>query len=203
METSNNNKKDIKSTPRKAVIIAVIAIMACALIFFFSVLSKSGDQVQTEETSDENNSIQIEDAVTPDPEKEEAQSEIKNGDTVIFQVNSDIEIPTPYCTLHYPQEWSDKLKVVAYETQDVYRIYFVGLVENNEVPLYAISFGESSEMPLGTLLQDDGSSITVHLNLELFSPDDGWTAAVSETASEMVSDSSYTVEEISLLDNFS
>ena len=96
-----------------------------------------------------------------------------------------------------------QVKGCGYETQDVYRVYFVGLVENNEVPLYAISFGESSEMPLGTLLQDDGRSITVHLNLELFSPDDGWTAAVSEMASEMVSDSSYTVEEISQLDNFS
>ena len=137
------------------------------------------------------------------PEDDKIQSEITNGDVLHFQVSTDIEIPTPYCILHYPQEWSDKLKIVTSETENIYRVYFIGLIEDNEVPLYSISFGESAEMPLGTLQQENGNTISVHLNLELFSVDDGWSNTVSEIASQMISDSSYTVEELSLLDNIS
>lgn len=115
---------------------------------------------------------------------------------------SDILIDTPFCTLHYPAQWIQDVKIQKEETPEKFSATIIGLIDGNEVPLFAVIFGESEEMPIGTLLCGDGTEVTVRLNLDLFNPDDGWTEEETNRAYEMIDGSTYLIEALSELENF-
>lgn len=115
---------------------------------------------------------------------------------------SDIQIDTPYCTLHYPAQWSQDVKIQTDETPEKFSVTVTGRIGDREAALFAVVFGESEEMPIGTLVCDDGTEVTVRLNLELFDPDGSWTEEEIDRAYEMIDGSAYMIEALAELDNF-
>ncbi len=68
------------------------------------------------------------------------------------------EISTPYATLCYPTEWKNMIKTDVAETDGTCKVTFVALLDDIEVPLYAIVFGESeTENLIGELPLEEGA----------------------------------------------
>lgn len=131
-----------------------------------------------------------------------AESMPMQTDPVVDDAGSDIQIDTPYCTLHYPAQWSQDVKILTDQTPEKFSVTVVGLIGEKEAALFAVVFGQSEEMPVGTLVCDDGTEVTVRLNLDLFSPDESWTEAETTRAYEMIDGSAYLMEALAELDNF-
>lgn len=133
---------------------------------------------------------------------ESVESTSAQTNPVVDDAGSDIPIDTPYCTLHYPARWSQDVKILADQTPEKYSVTVVGLIGGREAALFAVVFGQSEEMPVGTLVCDDGTEVTVRLNLDLFSPDESWTEGEITRAYEMIDGSAYLMEALAELDNF-
>lgn len=115
---------------------------------------------------------------------------------------TDLQVDTPYCTLHYPAQWNGCVKMVTDQQPDRFSVTFVGMIGEHEADLFAIVFGESTEMPVGTLVQNDGAEITVRLNVDMFVADDNWSDDETSQAYEMIGDSAYVLEALAELENF-
>ena len=118
------------------------------------------------------------------------------------EATSDICIYTPYCTLHYPAQWSQEVKILTDQTPEKFSVTVVGLIGEKEAALFAVVFGQSQEMPVGTLVCEDGTEVTVRLNLDLFRPDESWTVEELDRAYEMIDGSAYLMEALAELENF-
>lgn len=140
---------------------------------------------------------------TDDTETPMESIEIPGESVAVEQPDaSDILIDTPYCTLHYPAQWSQDVKIQTDETPEKFSVTMIGLIGGKEVPLFAVVFGESAEMPIGTLDCGDGKEVSVRLNLDLFIPDEEWTEEETNRAYEMIDGSAYLIEALSELENF-
>ena len=115
---------------------------------------------------------------------------------------TDVKVDTPYGELHYPVRWNGSVRIVTDQQADCYRVTFVGLIGEHEADLFAIVFGESTEMPIGTLVQADGTETTVRLNVDMFEADDSWSGEEIDLAYEMIADNTYVLENLATLENF-
>ncbi len=133
------------------------------------------------------------------PGKEE-----KGADAVPITIHqaSDLEIETPYCTLHYPIQWKDSVKAVAYEQNEKYTLVMLGTFAGQEQELFSVVFGESTEMPVGKLKTEAGETVTVRLNADMLTVGEGWTDEETERAYAMLQDSGYMLEILAQQDNF-
>lgn len=114
----------------------------------------------------------------------------------------DLAIDTPYCVLRFPAKWSESISVSAKQTKNAYAVIFTGKLDEQEVDLFSVVFGESTEMPIGKLIQPDGSEVVVRLNVDMFDPSD-LTEEQIETAYKILDSNTYLIEALAELDNFS
>ena len=126
----------------------------------------------------------------------------QNSSNEIYEIKNDIEIETPYAVLHYPIEWSSNLKIEQTQDDQKCEVKFVGVINNKEIDLFAIVFGESTEMPIGSVITANGETVTVRLNVDMFEPSEDLTPEEIETANEMIDAHYYTVEGLAEMDNF-
>ncbi|MBQ8829969.1 MAG: hypothetical protein IJ017_00035 [Oscillospiraceae bacterium] len=124
------------------------------------------------------------------------------GNTGSSEPVTDLQIDTPYCVLHYPAKWNGSVKTVTEQQENRFSVTFIGMIGEHETELFAIVFGESTEMPVGTLVQNDGTEITVRLNVDMFVPDDSWSEDEINLAYDMIGDSAYVLEGVTELENF-
>ncbi len=107
---------------------------------------------------------------------------------------NDIQIRTPYCTLHFPPELTGSIRFRSEEGEGTYRVIGTALVGNKEADVFAVVFGESSEMPVGTIRGDDGSTTTVRINLDMFEPGESWTEEEIAQANTVLDGINYLLE---------
>lgn len=139
--------------------------------------------------------------------EENAQNEIQENVSqteLLLETNfeEDIQIVTPYCDLYYPGKWKEQVSFIEEQNSTKYILTAIGKMNDVEYPLFSLVFGDSTEMPIGTLQMEDKSLITIRLNLELFQIDDKMSDEEIETLTQMISDSNYTLEKLAELENF-
>lgn len=93
------------------------------------------------------------------------------------------EIKTPVGTLVFPEEWDQDVQIEDTSSEDRYSVSFYGKVGSDKVFLFEISIGEKgSGYQLGSAPDEDGKKQLLWLNI-----------------SEIVSDSSWSEEEVSYI----
>lgn len=111
----------------------------------------------------------------------ETENDVTTEEKIEFY-KTDVEtysIVTPYCNLYYPTRWQDKVKTEAATGEGSYTVSFYALLEEQTVPLYAISIGEKDGGALlGTLDTKEGAK-DVRL-YDKFSEYEGGLSATSE-----------------------
>lgn len=113
----------------------------------------------------------------------------------------DIEIYTPYCTLHYPPLWTDVVRFDSRQEAGRYTVCAIGMIGDRETELFHVVFGDSMAMPVGTLQTADGP-VTVRLDLDVFVPDDSWTQVQIAHANTMIADVEYLIDALEALDTY-
>lgn len=83
-------------------------------------------------------------------------------------------LKTPYCTLQYPKEWGDFLRVEVKEGNPYTLTYFADLNSGKTQELFTISFGGSQEGALGTVTAG-GKAVPLHVSSVDFQPDGSWS----------------------------
>lgn len=74
--------------------------------------------------------------------------------------SEDIVIKTPYCDLHYPEKWKKQLKTQVQE--DPYMVTFSYRVKKDQqTPLFAVAFDAQCDLPLGSVTDEQGNTVTV------------------------------------------
>ena len=77
--------------------------------------------------------------------------------------NTDTTVKTPYCTLYYPEKWSDQVRIEITETP-VYRVSYSAVFSGiRSVSLFDISFDDEAATPVGTIQTKDGKLATVSI----------------------------------------
>ncbi len=67
-----------------------------------------------------------------------------------------VNIDTPYCTMKYPSDWIDYLKIQEPEVDDGYVAIFVCEMNDKKAELFTVRFGEAEEENVvGTITKDD------------------------------------------------
>lgn len=192
------------------VLVGALVTAAIMLAIFLPKLAnhetmESGSPTQTTAANGENGSSGLEQTNASEPEAtgfSEPEQTTEPGMDASAELISDIQIETPYCVLHYPMQWSGNIRIVSDEQPEKYSVTIVGLIGDHETELFAIVFGESTEMPIGTFITEDGTELTVRLNIDMFTPDDSWTEEEISKAYEMIDDSNYLIEKLAELKNF-
>ena len=179
-------------------VIAVLVVLVVAAVILLSKLidSQPAADIPTEPTNQTTLTEPVQEEII-EPEQPESTEPEQKTDPI-----TDLQIDTPYCTLRYPAQWNGCVKMVTDQQPNRYSVTFVGMIGEHEAELFAIVFGESTEMPVGTLVQDDGTEITVRLNVDMFIADDSWSADEESQAYEMIGDSAYVLEALAELENF-
>lgn len=169
---THTKSKAKKSAPILLVICAVVAIIVAIIVFI---------------KPEANSPIEI----TPIAETPSAETDI----------TSELIIETPYCDLYFPSKWNGQVYTTVKESEGAYEVVFVGKLGDQDINLFSIVFGESEEMPIGTLTQPDGSDVTVRLNVDMFDST-GLNSEQIDMAQSIMESSTYLVERLSELDNF-
>lgn len=194
--TKQSQKKGV-FTWKTIVILSILLILLIAIGMMLPTITGERDEPDetgaSAETTAPETQEQTETAEIPQPSET-----VKNSTELI----TNIQIDTPYVVLHYPARWNGYVTTKVEQQPNRYSVTFVGKIGTHEADLFAIVFGESEEMPIGTLVQEDGTEVAVRLNIDLFSGDDSWTGEELDLAYEMIADSTYVLEELALLENF-
>lgn len=84
------------------------------------------------------------------------------------EIETYIETKTPYCTLNFPVEWEEYLKVKQIKG-DVYTVEYYAVLKNRApVLMFSIIFGGDDGEQLGALKDTNGQYVSVNLVLETF-----------------------------------
>lgn len=74
--------------------------------------------------------------------------------------SEDVVIKTPYCDLYYPGKWKKQLKTQVQE--DPYMVTFSYRVKKDQqTPLFAVAFDAQCDLPLGSVTDEQGNTVTV------------------------------------------
>lgn len=109
--------------------------------------------------------IKQEDVDETEPtEKADKNSDKKTDTKTEFEACTDIK--TPYCTLKFPEEWKDYLKVEHIDS-DVYTVKFYADLDNRKpVLMFSIIFGGDDGEQLGAVKSTNGEIVSVNLVFE-------------------------------------
>lgn len=81
-------------------------------------------------------------------------------DYIEFNVGRDIVVPTPYCELHFPAEYSENLRVAEDKDGKIHKFVFIAYFENRASELFTVSFGDYEQEKIGDI-QAIGGGIPV------------------------------------------
>ena len=87
----------------------------------------------------------------------------------------DPNIKTPYCTLHYPEEWKNFLRVEISEGKTYDVAFYSDLDSGKSQKLFTIRFGGSEEDAYAMLKMSGGKSVPVQVEIVTFKPDNTWS----------------------------
>jgi len=82
-----------------------------------------------------------------------------NGEDSMLKIQT-YDIKTPYCTLKYPAQWEDAVKVTE-KNDGNYTLSFVGTVDDKSFPLFDLVFDSDTGIKLGTLNGDEPHTISM------------------------------------------
>ncbi len=178
---THTKSKAKKSAPILLVICAVVAIIVAIIVFIKPEANSPIEITPIAETP----------SITPIVETPSAETD----------TTSELIIETPYCNLYFPSKWNGQVYTTVKESEGSYEVVFVGKLGDQDINLFSIVFGESEEMPIGTLTQPDGSDVTVRLNVDMFDST-GLNSEQIDMAQSIMESSTYLVERLSESDNF-
>lgn len=101
---------------------------------------------------------------------EETETNLQQNDTIPMT-----EIETPYCTLKYPTEYYEYLKLVENDENGVFFQTYYCIFNGMETELFTVSFGDKdAEMCLG-YLNNVGEQILVGISFNNLARDESWS----------------------------
>lgn len=110
----------------------------------------------------------------------------------------DIRISTPYEDLHFPGKWEEQLWTEV-SSEKIYTVTFYWKKSSEEqVPLFAVSFGDENGTLVGTVLAEDGRAIPVTLAMEAHPDTDGWSEEEVNQLYAMKDDVNYLISKLPL-----
>lgn len=160
----------------KYLIIGIIAIIAIIIIAAFLIKGIGGKNVGNS-----------------------GEQELIDGEEVI----ECIDIDTPYATLKFPKEWSDKIRIETIEA-DVYTVKFYGIVKGkDEIHLTDIIFGGTEGYTVG-YLSIEGTNEPLAVNIIYYDSefDDTWTEDEKFEIQEMQGVVEYVMDKLIEMDGF-
>lgn len=85
------------------------------------------------------------------------------------------EIENPYCTIQYPIEWQERLITKENTEGEVYSKIFSCMVNEQEVEIFRIYFGEVNFGNYIGSIEKDGVKIPVNITISEFERGENWT----------------------------
>jgi len=114
------------------------------------------------------------------------------------ETDGDVVVETPYCSLSYPGDWGDMLKI-EHRDEDVYAVDFFGQIEGKEkILLFTVIFGGDEGSLLGTIKDGDGNDISVNITFNDIEFDNSWTEVEKNRIYAMQEDANYLMDELAL-----
>lgn len=166
--------------------IAVTVVVVAALSFGVTAMVRSnkGDKDTNKEVkkkTEQNKTIAIH---TSNPEVDEKY------------ISEDLCIDTPYGVIHFPQEFGDYTHIEVDEAKDSYEVSFFCKYEENQVPLFAVTFGKAGKDAevIGQLVDTDEEKKDVSIRLSELSIDTEWEKANAELIYAMQEAVNYIME---------
>ncbi len=109
------------------------------------------------------------------PQSESLTTESSSQQVFVPSEIDDMDIETPYGTLHYPEQWSDFIEVSQVETENGVTVHFTANVAEKNFELFSVSIGVEAGTQVGTLVNDEGVAYPVYLQAEGLSGMEGLT----------------------------
>ena len=159
----------MKNKKMKTLIAVLAAILVLSLVVLLVLIggSKEPQSVATEPSTE----AMTEPSETTLPTTESVE-ETTEPPVETVPDTPDLEIETPFVTLHYPGEWEELLHVEQTEG-DIYTVAFFSKLEFGNVELFRISFG--GDEGIGAVKTADGKTVNVSVHSADIVPGDNWT----------------------------
>lgn len=185
-EALDNSKEIEMSKQRKSnkktriIILSIILIIVAALICGIVVKMISDKKVASKENIKPADNIGIH---VSEPKAEED--------------SEDLSVDILYGVIHFPNEFSDYTHVEIEDNDEQYRVVFCCKYEDNNIPLFAVTFGEPEEGAeiVGQLIDTQNVAKNVSINVYELSLDTEWAENNAELLYSMQEAVNYVVEE--------
>lgn len=108
----------------------------------------------------------------------EAETLLENEpvpENYITEPEDNIAIETPVCTLYYPRQWEDFLRVEMTDGEPYTVLFWAELPSEVSAELFKVRFGEESGNGLGYLTTETGERILVSVEKHELVPEENWT----------------------------
>ena len=94
---------------------------------------------------------------------EELPNKTENSENAVDL--SVVQITTPYCTLLFPSEWMDHLKIEETQAQDSYSAIFICELNEKSCELFTVTFGrEDAKNSIGSI-KKNGETVPVSIKM--------------------------------------
>lgn len=176
------------------VVLSIVLILQLWVVFHGSSQKKEAQETTTVETETTTLTPAASSEPTPfDQENPLPDSESGSDNTT----QQDMLVTTPYCNLHYPGEWSDRVRAETEITSNGCVVTFFGTADDQEVNLFSVFFAESSEssFPIGTISLD-GLVLDVSVDIPEFAPDDTRDASAADDINAMQEEINYLINKL-------
>ena len=96
-------------------------------------------------------------------------------ENLITEPENNMTIETPVCTLYYPRQWEDFLRVEMTDGEPYTVLFWAELPSEVSAELFKVRFGEESGNGLGYLTTETGERILVSVEKHELVPEENWT----------------------------
>ncbi len=93
----------------------------------------------------------------------------------ITKPEDNVAIETPVCTLYYPRQWEDFLRVEMTDGEPYTVLFWAELPSEVSAELFKVRFGEESGNGLGYLTTETGERLLVSVEKHELVPEENWT----------------------------
>ncbi len=148
----------------------IFTVFVCLLMFTVVAFTGCGSKDDADKRSDGNANNAVSESDAP------VQGESENLGTAAIEAQNteDFAIETPYCTLYYPVQWQEQVRIEAVEG-DAYTVQFYAQMEGKEEQhLFDVYFGSAEGSKIGDIKVADGTTYSVSI-ASYESEMEGWT----------------------------
>lgn len=96
-------------------------------------------------------------------------------ENLITEPENNMAIETPVCTLYYPRQWEDFLRVEMTDGEPYTVLFWAELPSEVSAELFKVRFGEESGNGLGYLTTETGERLLVSVEKHELVPEENWT----------------------------